>query len=218
MPVPEPHAILVPPGSAASNGGWTCFILAMLFMILPFPTAFIWAPFLLVAFILAIVAIAAGRRASGISLLIVVLVGSPIVWIFAFVFYAATAATTAFHVAKAMAPATNFGPPAITRPVSVSVPVTNQPPDDRAVQDRIENIRAQRLAEAAAAFAHKEQADLATFKHYLERAQAGDAHSQFRLSQLYANGIGCPTNTAEARSWLLKAAVNGDEAAKRALQ
>ncbi len=64
----------------AAIGGWVCFGLGVVFMIIPIPTWFICGPLFLASFILSIVAISQRRIASGVTLLLANVVGAPILF------------------------------------------------------------------------------------------------------------------------------------------
>lgn len=59
---------------------------------------------------------------------------------------------------------------------------------------------------------------VATFKFHQERAENGDASSQFRLGQLYMDGTGVERDTNQARIWFDKAAAQGNTEATKALR
>jgi|GEM_PF-6084435 len=65
-------------------GGIVCFVLGLVFMCVSLLFFFIYGPLLLVAFILSIVAMAQGRVAGGVTLLISTLIVPPLVWIMMF--------------------------------------------------------------------------------------------------------------------------------------
>jgi hypothetical protein len=67
----------------AAIGGWVCFAAGVVFMFIPFPTWFIYAPLFFASFILGIIAIAQKRIASGITLLLANVVGGPILFLIA---------------------------------------------------------------------------------------------------------------------------------------
>jgi pilus assembly protein CpaB len=67
----------------AAIGGWICFVIGAVVMLIPLPTWFIYAPLFLAAFVLSIVALAQQRIASGITLLLAVVIGAPIIWVIA---------------------------------------------------------------------------------------------------------------------------------------
>jgi hypothetical protein len=77
---------------------------------------------------------------------------------------------------------------------------------------------AEQIATAKAA-ADKRKSDLAaaTFRFHLQKAQAGEASSQFRLYQLYTAGEGVEKDPDQARAWLSKAAAQGHREALAAL-
>jgi DNA-directed RNA polymerase subunit RPC12/RpoP len=62
-------------------GGWVCFMVAAMFLILPIPTFFLWIPLVLAAFILSIVAMSQRRVAGGLALLLATVIGVPILWV-----------------------------------------------------------------------------------------------------------------------------------------
>lgn len=81
QPVAEPG------GSGAVSGGWVCLIIAGILIVIPFPTACVYSPLLLVVFILGIVAACHGRISSGITLVIGSLIITPLAYLLAVVIF-----------------------------------------------------------------------------------------------------------------------------------
>lgn len=65
--------------------GWVCFGVAAVVLFIPFPTWFLYTPLFFVSFVLGIVALAQGRIASGITLLLANIIGTPVLFIAALV-------------------------------------------------------------------------------------------------------------------------------------
>jgi hypothetical protein len=61
--------------------GWVCFGVGIAFLAISLATLFIYAPLFLAAFILSIVAMAQGRIAAGIVLLLVTVIVPPVAWV-----------------------------------------------------------------------------------------------------------------------------------------
>jgi DNA-directed RNA polymerase subunit RPC12/RpoP len=74
----------------AAIGGWVCFGLAVIVLFIPLPTWYIYGPLFLVSFILSIIAMAQGRIASGLILLLSNVIGVPILFVVAIFFGIAT--------------------------------------------------------------------------------------------------------------------------------
>lgn len=75
--------------NSANTGAWVCLGLAWLMFLLPIPGAglFLGWPLNLVAFVLAIVVIAQGRTAPGVTVLLLSMVASPLVYFLGLVFF-----------------------------------------------------------------------------------------------------------------------------------
>jgi len=110
---------------------------------------------------------------------------------------AATNSSPSVVVPPASVPATNQPPqgapyaPASASPPGQLVPATNQPPHAAPANNSIESLR--------------------------EKAEAGDAESQFNLGIDYDNGYGVEKDAAEAVKWYRKAADQGDALAQYSL-
>lgn len=89
---PSPPPIPQKRDLSASRGGWICFVIAAALIFLPAPTVFIYAPLLLVSFILGIVAIAQSQVRAGIYLILVNLTLAPVLCIFGIGMFASTTA------------------------------------------------------------------------------------------------------------------------------
>jgi hypothetical protein len=87
----------------------------------------------------------------------------------------------------------------------------------RAVEERKRAAAAAEKAIQMVADQRKSAADEATFKFHLEKAEAGSDASQYRIGQLYLEGIGCDRDTNQARAWFEKAAAAGNQDATTAL-
>ncbi|MEN3368466.1 MAG: hypothetical protein V7609_609 [Verrucomicrobiota bacterium] len=77
-PPPLPTVVNTNVKQGAVIGGWVCFAIGMLLMLLSLWAFIIYGPLLLVAFILSIVAMSQGRIAGGVSLLLCCLIVPPI--------------------------------------------------------------------------------------------------------------------------------------------
>lgn len=56
------------------------------------------------------------------------------------------------------------------------------------------------------------------FDDFMRRAEAGDAQSMYMVGMCYESGVRVEKDMSKAREWYTKAAENGNEAAKRALE
>jgi hypothetical protein len=55
------------------------------------------------------------------------------------------------------------------------------------------------------------------FSYYRKAAEQGDADSQFMIGEMYQNGEGVEKDLKSAAEWLMKAASQGNENARRNL-
>ena len=56
------------------------------------------------------------------------------------------------------------------------------------------------------------------YLNFTKKAEAGDAYAQFNLGLCYFGGLGVGKDEKEAVKWYTKAAQQGDESAKKALE
>jgi|ERR1035441_461323 DNA-directed RNA polymerase subunit RPC12/RpoP len=104
---PPPAAQPVPAKEIKTNikqgaaiGGWVCFVVGCIVMLIPFPTWFIYAPLFFASFVLSIVAMSQGRIASGITLLLANVIGAPILFVIALTIGLVTWSSALQQVAK----------------------------------------------------------------------------------------------------------------------
>jgi hypothetical protein len=100
-------------GLGAAIGGWVCFGIGVVVLFIPLPTWFIYAPLFFVSFILGIVAMAQGRIANGLTLLLFNIIGVPVLYVVAILFGLATWGAIGLGAAV-MNQASNATPPAQT--------------------------------------------------------------------------------------------------------
>lgn len=139
---------------SAALGGWICFGVAAVVLFIPLPTWFIYVPLFLVSFILGIVAMAQGRVASGLTLILANVIGGPVLVVVAWVLGLATWGTAFHEMAKLNTPAeaTNTAAVPVQAPESlktnaVSTPAVSPPAPAVATFSKIEGAFGLKLGE-----------------------------------------------------------------------
>ncbi|MCQ2070005.1 MAG: sel1 repeat family protein [archaeon] len=79
-------------------------------------------------------------------------------------------------------------------------------------------IESKKKAEAEEETAKEILADESPFETFKKSAESGNAQSMYILGRYYEDGIGMEKNVEAAKEWYAKAAEQGNEAAKRALE
>lgn len=209
------------PGSGAVISGWVCFGLATILALIPLPTFFVYIPLFLVALIMAIVALAQGRTANGLTLLLSTILGGPVIvlvaWIFGFAAWSVGANAVALSQMKdrqqSMTNSTSN---------NSSVYTGNQETNEPVLIPIVENpqqIRVDAIKKANADIVEKKDSlvKTKTLEFHRNLCAQGDAYGQFKMGIRYLTGDGVEKDENKARDLLAKSSAQGFKDATIAL-